>query len=50
MAVTGLLTAPITNVYVVLPLRVVVAAALYVGVMRLLHVKMLDECISYLRS
>ncbi len=36
------------NVYLLLTLRIVMAAVLYVGVMKLLRVKIMDECIKFL--
>ncbi len=41
-------TTQITNVYLLLALRIVMAAVLYVGVMKLLRVKIMDECIKFL--
>ena len=36
------------GVYLLLTLRIVMAAVLYVGVMKLLRVKIMDECIKFL--
>ena len=35
--------------FVLLPLRVVIASALYYGVMKAARVKIMDECINYIR-
>jgi O-antigen/teichoic acid export membrane protein len=48
MAVTYVVTLPVDNVYLLLCLRVAVAALLYVGVMKMLHVKMMDECLQFI--
>ena len=39
----------IASPYILLPLRVVIAAALYFCVMKLARVKIMDECISYVK-
>ena len=39
----------IASPYIILPLRVVIAAALYFCVMKLARVKIMDECISYVK-
>ena len=39
----------IASPYILLPLRVVIAAALYFCVMKLARVKIMDECINYIR-
>ena len=48
MAVTYIATIFITNSYVLLAARVVLAGLLYVGIMKLLHVKIMDECIKFI--
>ena len=48
MLVSYVATTQITNVYLLLALRIVLAAVLYVGVMKLLRVKIMDECIKFL--
>jgi len=48
MATTYVITLPITNLYLLLVVRIVVAALLYYGIMRLLHVAILRECIQYI--
>lgn len=48
MLVSYVATTQITNVYLLLALRIVMAAVLYVGVMKLLRVKIMDECIKFL--
>lgn len=48
MAVTGLLTAWAEQLWLRLVLRVVIAAALYMGSMKLLRVKTLDECLAFI--
>ena len=48
MSVSYVATTQITNIYLLLALRIVLAAVLYVGVMKLLRVKIMDECIKFL--
>ena len=48
MAVTYFVTAGITNMVLLLISRILIAALLYAGIMKLLHVKVMDECIKYL--
>ena len=48
MLVSYVVTTQITNVYLLLALRIVMAIVLYVGVMKLLRVKIMDECIKFL--
>ena len=48
MLVSYVATTQITNVYLILALRIVMATILYVGVMKLLRVKIMDECIKFL--
>ena len=48
MLVSYVATTQITNVYLLLALRIVMATILYVGVMKLLRVKIMDECIKFL--
>ena len=50
MAVTYLVTRFIGNMYFLLMARVVLAAALYVITMKLLHARILEECIEFIRS
>jgi O-antigen/teichoic acid export membrane protein len=48
MAATYFLTASITQPIVLLLARVAIAAVLYVGAMRLLHAKVMEECIRFI--
>ena len=48
MAVTYVATIPITNIYILLAVRVAIAGFLYVSIMKLLRVKMMDECIKFI--
>ena len=48
MLVSYVATTQITNIYLLLALRILLAAVLYVGVMKLLRVKIMDECIKFL--
>lgn len=50
MAVTYLITSAISNLVLLLASRVVIAAALYYLAMRLLHAKVMEECIQMLRG
>ena len=47
MAVTYVLTASVENLALLLASRIVIAAALYVGLMKLLRSKTLEECIKF---
>ncbi len=49
MAVTYLITSAISNLVLLLASRVVIAAALYYLAMRLLHAKVMEECIKMVR-
>jgi mannose/fructose/N-acetylgalactosamine-specific phosphotransferase system component IID len=49
MAVTYLLTKGIANLWLLISVRVVVAALLFIGIMRLAHAAILDECIQFIR-
>jgi len=48
MAVIGWLTGDISNSYLLLLVRMVLAVVLYAIIMKLLRVKMMDDCIQYL--
>ena len=48
MFITGVVTAPVGNVYLLLLLRVVLAGVLYVGIMKLLKVRIMDECLHFI--
>ena len=48
MAATYFATAAISNLYLLLAARIVMAAALYYGVMRLMNVVILQECLQFL--
>ena len=48
MVASHFATMQFDNVYLLLALRIVMAAVLYVGVMKLLRVKIMDECIKFL--
>ena len=50
MSVTYLATKPISNLYLLLLARVLLAAGLYYLVMRVARVKILDECIGFLKG
>jgi len=50
VAVTGLLTAWISSLWMLLVVRVAVASILYYIIMRLLHVQIVDECLDFVRS
>lgn len=49
MVATWFITRGIDNLWLLLLVRVVVAAALYYAVMRLLRVQILDECVAFIR-
>ena len=44
------ITLPIANLKLLLATRIVMAAIMYVAVMKILKVKMLDECINFIRK
>jgi O-antigen/teichoic acid export membrane protein len=48
MGITWLVTSFISNIYVLLPLRIIIAVVLYAAVMKLLRVKMMEECIHFI--
>ena len=50
MCLTYLVTLFITNMYFLLIARVLLAAALYVMTMKMLHARILEECIEFIRS
>lgn len=47
MLAVHFLTLPIQNLYLLLGTRILLAAALYAGIMKLFHVDMMDEMIAY---
>ena len=50
MALTYLVTLSFENIYFLLAFRVLLAAALYAITMKLLHAKIFEECIHFIRS
>lgn len=50
MAITYVVTFPITNIYVLLGVRVLVAFMLYVFVMKYSRAKIYDECVQFFRE
>jgi hypothetical protein len=50
MGVAYLATLPLSNMYVVLAVRVAVASAVYLLTMKLLRARILEECIEFIRS
>ena len=48
MTVVYIITQPLSNIYLLLFVRVVLAALAYMGIMKLLRVKIMDECIGFL--
>ena len=48
MAATYFATLPVANIYALLAVRVVVAGLLYIGIMKLLRVKIMDECLKFI--
>jgi O-antigen/teichoic acid export membrane protein len=50
MLVTHYVTLPITSLWLLLFTRIALAAALYYGMMRLLHVAILNECLQFIRK
>lgn len=47
MTLTYLLTLGISNLYLLLPARIAIAVILYYAVMRIAHVRILDECVEF---
>ena len=50
MLVTHYVTLPITSLWLLLFTRIALAAALYYGMMRLLHMAILNECLQFIRK
>lgn len=50
MALTYVVTQPVTNLYLLLVVRILLVAVLYYGVMRLLNVAILQECMQFLKK
>lgn len=50
MAVTYFVTAGITNMVLLLISRILMAALLYAGIMKILQAKVMDECINFFRK
>lgn len=50
MAVTYISTTGITNLFFLLIARILMAALLYAGIMKLLQAKVMDECIAFIRK
>ncbi len=50
MLVVYWLTRSLANLWLLLGVRIVLAAVLYAGIMKLARVKMLDECIAFIRK
>ena len=50
MGVTWLVTLPFSNIYLLLVIRIVIAALLYALTMKLLKAKIYQECIDFVRS
>lgn len=50
MVLTHFLTASITALWVRLLVRIAIAAILYLGIMKVAHAKILDDCLQYLRK
>ncbi len=50
MPVVMYVTAPVGNPWLLFPCRVLLAAALYLAVMKLAHAKILDECWGFIRK
>jgi O-antigen/teichoic acid export membrane protein len=50
MAITYYVTQPISNMALLLLVRVLLAAALYIMAMKLLHAKILEDCIEFILS
>ncbi len=50
MGVTWLVTLPVSNIYLLLVIRIVIAALLYALTMKLLKAKIYQECIDFVRS
>lgn len=47
MSITYFVTLPLRQVYLLLFARIAVAALLYVGVMKILRVKIMEECVQF---
>ena len=50
MGTTYLITMKIENVYLLIAIRIIIAATLYFAVMKLAHVVILDDCIKFVKQ
>ena len=50
MVLTWLVTRSFTNLYLLLVSRVMIAMALYMAILKLLHARILDECMEFIKS
>lgn len=50
MAATYFATLPVTNIYLLISAKIVMAAVVYTGIMKLCHSKVLDEGLAYLKK
>lgn len=50
MIVTYFVTLPVTNIYLLLVLRIIIAAILYIGALWVLGAQILRECLGYVRK
>jgi len=49
MSVIWMITQGMTNIYLLLAVRILMAGIAYAAIMKLLRVKMMDDCIQYLK-
>lgn len=50
MAVVWLATSSMTSPWLLITVRIVLASALYLGAMKMLHAKIFDECVAFLKK
>jgi len=50
MGVTYFVTLPVSNIYLLLLLRIILAIALYALTMKLLRARIFEECIEFIKS
>ena len=50
MGVTYFVTMPVSNIYLLLLLRIILAIALYALTMKLLRARIFEECIEFIKS
>ena len=50
MAATYFLTKPVGSIWILFPLRIAIAAALYLAIMKIANMEILNECLRFVRK